>query len=135
MALSGGAIPVGATYSPSGGTSRTLVSLGQPVAGRLELFIDDSPATLQVRKNVFVSVVQPKVNTGSPDGYTQMRTTVEFHVPFTTAGGTVTTNKVTITVSQSVESDAAMKTLLRELIAHVGVDADFSGLITSGSLA
>lgn len=135
MALNGGSVNIGATFTPSGGTSRTLVSLGPAINGQLKLFLDDSPATLNVRKNIFCSVSEPKVSTTSPDGYTQMRSTVEVHVPFATASGAITTNKVTVTVSQSVESDAAMKTLLRELITHIGSDSDFAGLFTTGSLA
>jgi hypothetical protein len=49
--------------------------------------------------------------------------------------GNYTTNQVSISVSYDPEADASERAFLRELIAHVGIDADFDSLFDDGSTA
>lgn len=133
MALSSASIPIGASYSPTGGSATSLVSLGQ-TGDQNKLFIDDG-SDLILRKTVLATSKAPVPNSGAPNGYTQQRSSIVFHVPKLLANGKYTTNSVKLEVSFDPETDASERAFLRELIAHVGVDADFDGLIDDGSTA
>jgi hypothetical protein len=133
MSLANASIPIGATYAPTGGSATTLKSLG--VTGESnKLYIDDG-ADLILRKTCLASSKAGVPNAGSPNGYTQQRSTIVFHVPYLLANGNYTKNKVSLEVSFDLETDAAGRAYLRELIAHCGVDADFDGLFDDGSVA
>jgi len=133
MSLSNASIPIGASYSPTGGSATTLVSLGSS-EGRNKLYINDG-SDLILRKTCLATSKAPAPNAGSPNGYTQQRSTIVFHVPMLLANGEYTTNTVKVEISFDPEADASERAYLRELVAHVGVDADFDGLLDDGSVA
>lgn len=133
MPISNGSIPIGATYAPSGGTATSLVSLGGNLGSNQVFVDDDSPGAL--RKTALVTSKPFTPLASAPNGFTQRRSTVTFHVPLLLDNGKYTTNKVSIEMSYDMETDASEITLLRELIAHVGVDADFDDLFEQGSTA
>lgn len=131
--LSNASVPIGATYAPSGGSATSLVSLGH-TSDSNKLFIDDG-SDLILRKTVLATSKSPVPNSGAPNGYTQQRTTIVFHVPMLLANGNYTTNTVRIEVAFDPEADASERGFLRELIAHCGADADFDSLFDDGSVA
>lgn len=133
MSLDNASIPIGASYSPAGGSATSMVSLGK-TSDSNKLFIDDS-SDLILRKTALATSKAPQPNAGAPNGYTQQRSTIVFHVPMLLANGKYTTNSVKIEVAFDPEADAAERAYLRELIAHCGVDADFDGLFDDGSVA
>lgn len=133
MSLSSASVPIGASYSPSGGSATSFVSLGQ-TSGQNKLYIDDGE-DLILRKTCLASSKAPVPNAASPNGYTQQRSTIIFHIPMLLANGEYTTNTVKIEVAFDPEADASERAYLRELIAHCGVDADFDGLFDDGSVA
>lgn len=133
MSLSNASVPIGASYAPTGGSATSLVSLGQN-EGSNKLYIDDG-SDLILRKTCLATSKAPVVNSGAPNGYTQQRSTIVFHVPMLLANGNYTTNTVKIEVAFDPEADASERAYLRELIAHCGVDADFDGLFDDGSVA
>lgn len=133
MGLSTASIPVGASYAPTGGTATAMVSLGQSGDSN-KLFIDDN-ADLILRKTCLATSKAPVPNSGAPNGYTQQRSTIVFHVPMLLDNGNYTTNTVKIEVAFDPEADSSERGFLRELIAHCGVDADFDGLFDDGSTA
>lgn len=133
MTLASASVPVGATYAPTGGSATSFVSLGMTGESH-KLFIDDG-ADLILRKTVLATSKSPSPNSGSPNGYTQQRSKIVFHVPMLLANGNYTTNSVSIEVAFDPEADAGERAFLRELIAHVGVDADFENLFDDGSVA
>jgi hypothetical protein len=134
MSLSNASIPIGATYTPSGGSATSFVSLGSTLESN-KLFIDDSPADLLLRKTVLATNKAPTANASAPNGYTQNRSSLVFHVPMLLDNGNYTTNSVKIEVSYDPEADSTERAYLRELIAHVGVDADFDSLFDDASVA
>lgn len=133
MSLSNASIPIGASYAPSGGSATAFASMGQ-TPGSNQLFIDDG-ADLILRKTCLASSKTPVPNAGAPNGYTQQRSSIVFHIPMLLDNGKYTTNTVRIEVAFDPEADSGERALLRELIAHVGVDADFDGLFDDGSVA
>jgi len=133
MSLSNGSMPIGATYAPTGGSATSLVSLGS-TDGTNKLYIDDG-SDLILRKTCLATSKSPVPSSGAPNGYTQQRSSIVFHVPMLLANGNYTKNTVKIEVTFDPEADASERAYLRELIAHAGVDADFDGLFDDGSVA
>lgn len=133
MPLDNASAPIGATYTPAGGSATSFISLGK-TSDSNKLYIDDG-ADLILRKTCLASSKPPVPNASSPNGYTQQRSTIVFHVPMLLANGAYTKNTVKIEVAFDPEADAAERSYLRELIAHCGVDADFDGLFDDGSVA
>lgn len=133
MSLNNASIPLGATYSPAGGTATSLVSLGSTAESN-KLFIDDG-SDLILRKTCLATSKAPVPNAAAPNGQTQQRSTIVFHVPLLLDNGNYTKNTVKIEIAFDPETDATERAYLRELVAHCGVDADFDGLFDDGSSA
>lgn len=133
MSLNNASVPIGATYAPTGGSATSFASLGSS-EGQNKLYIDDG-SDLILRKTCLATSKAPVVNSGAPNGYTQQRSTIVFHVPMLLANGNYTTNTVKIEIAFDPEADASERSYLRELVAHCGVDADFDGLFDDGSVA
>lgn len=133
MTMASASIPVGATYSPTGGSATSFVSLGQTGESH-RLFIDDG-SDLILRKTCLATSKAPVANSGAPNGYTQQRTTIVFHVPMLLDNGNYTTNTVRIEVAYDPEADSSEVGFLWELLAHIGVDADFANLRDDGAVA
>jgi len=126
MSLSSASVPIGATYSPTGGSATSLVSMGTTL-DQNKLYVDDA-SSLILRKTCLATVKAPTPLASAPNGYTQQRSKLVFHVPLLLDNGEYTVNTVEISMSYDPETDSSELAYLRELIAHVGVDADFNGL-------
>jgi hypothetical protein len=133
MSLSNASVPIGASYAPTGGSATSLASLGS-TEGTNKLYVDDG-SNLILRKTCLATSKAPVPNAGAPNGYTQQRSTIVFHVPMLLDNGSYTTNSVKIEIAFDPEADANERAYLRELVAHCGVDADFDGLFDDGSVA
>lgn len=132
MALVSGSIPVGATFAPSGGTARTLTSLGSDKTS-LKLLINDSLA-YNVRRVVNVSVKEPTVNAAAPGGYSPMRHRVNVHLPKTLADGSIHVNQVTLEIVAHPETVSADFDEILSIGACLCSDADFTTFWKTGSL-
>lgn len=133
MAIQNASIPVGATYAPTGGTSRTLKFL-RNVTNGIQAFLDDSPASSVLRKILYATVRPAVPEKSSIDGYTHEKKKLEFQIPFTNGAGNVVVDKVIIEVWTNVAADATQKTFLRGLIANVGSNANFDDFFVNGSV-
>lgn len=133
MSLSNASIPIGATYAPTGGSATSLVSLGS-TSEQNKLFIDDG-AGLILRKTCLASSKAPVPNAGAPNGYTQQRSTIVFHLPKLLANGKYTTNTVRAEIAYDPETTEAEVDFMKEIFAHLGADADFDSLWNDGSTA
>jgi hypothetical protein len=133
MPLSSGQVPIGATYAPSGGVSTYLVSLGS-APGKNELYVADS-ADLILRKTLFATSKQPVANAASPNGYTQQRNSLVFHMPILLANGNYTRNSMSVYWSYDPGTVAGDVAYLRGMLGHYASDADFDGIFTQGSIA
>lgn len=134
MPLATANIPIGATYAPTGGSATAFSSLGYSSDGVHKLFIDDG-SSLILRKNVIVTTRAPVVSVGAPNGYTQQRVNVYMKFPKLLANGNYTVNTVRVELAYDSESSAADIALMREMLAHLGSDADFDGLYEDASPA
>lgn len=133
MTISAASIPVGASYAPTGGVATSFVSLGQTVDAHT-LFLDDSSDFI-LRKTLKVTSKAPTPSNGAPNGYTQQRNSVVFLQPKLLANGNYTTNSLRIEVSYDPETTTAERAEMREMLSHLGVDADFDNLFDQGSVA
>ncbi len=132
MSFNNASVPLGGTYSPTGGSAKSLVTLGTTPKGH-KLFLDEGLAAL-LRKTVLISVKDPVPGNG-PNGYTQRRGTFSLHSPILLDNGEVATNTITVTYAYDPETDASEIAGLREWLCHLGSDADFDGFFDDGSTA
>jgi hypothetical protein len=131
MALENASVPMGATYAPTGGTARTLKSLGQTL-NEHKLWLDDGSSNI-LRGTLLAAVRPPVPQASAPNGLTQQRITCTYQRPKLLANGKYTTNSVELKVSYDIESAAADINELREIVRHLVTDADFSDLFLAGS--
>lgn len=127
MAIASGSVPVGATWAPTGGTGKTMVSMGfDSTANKHTLYLDES-LDLLLRKTMEYQSKPPAVQASAPNGYTQQRCIATFHSPLLLDNGKVTTNTVTVTIAYDPETDSTERTALREFLSWLGDEADFDG--------
>lgn len=132
MAITNASIPVGASYSPTGGTARTIKALGQVLNG-MKYYIDDSPGTTILRKLLYATTRAATPSSTATSGYTSEKRRIEVQLPFTNGAGEVEVDKVIIEHWVSVNSDATQRALGRGIVANLAVDADFDDLWNVGS--
>lgn len=133
MSLSNASIPIGATFSPTGGTATSFVSLGQS-EGKNKLFIDDG-SSLILRKTVLATSKTPVPNASAPNGYTQQRSTIVIHQPKLLANGEYTVNTMRLEVAYDPESTGSEVAELFELAGHIASDSDFAEFREDGATA
>lgn len=132
MSLNAASIPVGASYSPSGGSATSMVSLGQ-TPGENQLFLDDG-SDLILRRLCTATSKPPQPSSGAPNGYTQQRLTLFWKIPLLLDNGNYTTNTVKIELRFDPETDSSERAFMRELLTHAGADADFTDFFDDGSV-
>jgi len=131
MALVGGSIPVGATFAPTGGTARTLKSLGSDKSS-IKLLVDDSSA-YNVRTTIDVSTVEAAANASYPGGQTPNKRRASMKVPRVLADGTVFTDSISIELIAHPETSSANITAMLSGGINMLNDSDFSDLWQNGS--
>jgi hypothetical protein len=131
MPMIGGSIPVGATFSPTGGTARTLSSLGGDRSG-VKLLVEDS-AAFSLRTTINVTATEGTPNSGYPGGMTPNKRRVATVVPILLADGSYFNNQVINELIVHPETSDAQIAALRSLGVNTYNDADFDGLWKQGS--
>lgn len=134
MTIQSASIPVGATFSPSGGTARSVLFL-ENVANGIKCFLDDSPASNLLRKLFFANSRSALPNPALPGGSTAQKVRLEVQVPYTLSSGVVYNNKVATDIWYHPETDSAGRDLLINLAALMATEADFTSFWKTGSLA
>lgn len=132
MSIKNASIPVGATFTPSGGTATTLLDMG--ASDKTIVLLDDGSDFL-VQTTMNFDTKAPKVSVGAPNGYTQARNSVLVQVPRILANGNRTVDTIRIEVSCDPETDDTEKGSMRELGAHVLLDSDFAAFWNDQSRA
>lgn len=125
MPISNASIPVGATLAPSGGTATNLVVVGRSLSDAAT-FVGTTGVTQLTRTAIDFSVKQPKVNAGSPGGFTQGRSIVKITSPKVLANLKRTLNSIKIELSFDPETTDAEVTALKTQAALLLVDSDFT---------
>lgn len=124
MSIQSASVPIGATFSPTGGSATSLLTKRQE-GNTVSTILDDGSAFIDQTVLEF-STKEPKVSASAPDGYTQRRNVVYVKVPRTLANGNTTVDTLRLEVAASVETSAANLTSLRELAVHALTDSDFT---------
>lgn len=133
MSLIGGAIPIGATFAPTGGTSRTLTSLGGDRTG-VKLLVNDS-AAFSMRSLINCSITEPTVNSGYPGGYTPIKRRVARTKPKLLADGSIFVNQSIQEIIVHQESTDAEVTELLSTMNCIASDSDFTLFWTGSSVS
>lgn len=116
----------GATLAATGGTAKTLVSIGGSSTGN-DFYVDEDTSSI-TRRTLSVNVVVPKVNASAPGGYTQERANLTYRAPKVLANGNRTVNVGRIEISVDPETTAAERTALRYELAQLIFSSSFDDL-------
>lgn len=108
---------VGGTTSTTGGTSTGMIVKGES-DGNKKVILDNSAEFIDAEQYTF-SVKDPTVNSGSPNGYTQARSSAKAVIPLTLDNGNRTTNTINIVLSYDPETTDTEKAALLELGAQM----------------
>lgn len=121
--------------APTGGSDITIASLGLSNA-ILNTYVSNDTSML-TRRTLSFSSKDPKVNAGSPGGYTQARRKITLVSPRSITVGTstvLTQDKVTIEIATDVSATNAQINNLRYLAAQVLGYANFDNFFQAGAL-
>lgn len=124
MALSNSSILVDGTVATTGGTATNLEKLSESDNVYVSV-LDDSSEFLS-QTTVTFRTASPKVNSGSPNGYTQQRCYATIKKPLLLDNGEYTVNKAEISFSVDHETTDAEKESLLVMLAQLAHDSDFS---------
>lgn len=138
MSLVNAAFPIGAVYAaPTGGTTVTFTGLGVRDNGWLKGIVT-ADADIRTRRFFLATAKEPKLNAGSPLGYTMQRNTLKFVYPqMDTINGlaVITPNFVNIEIGYAVNASTATKQALVDSMVQAGLNANLSPLLLTGSLS
>jgi hypothetical protein len=124
MTLETASINIDGTVATTGGTATGLISKGQGLNSHV-LILDNS-AEFVAQQTVAFSTKDPKVNSGSPNGYTQARSSAVLRVPLLLDNGEYTINTMKLELAVDHETtDAEIESML-VTAAQLIHDADFS---------
>jgi hypothetical protein len=112
----------------TGGTAVPFTSLGDGV-GENVVFFDG--ADMLTRKEARFQATPPKVNAGTPSGYTQSRNKVILLAPQTLTSGERVVNKLTIHLEADINMSSADKSTLRGLAAQILSESDLDNFWNS----
>lgn len=129
MPLNNSTFAEGTTIGYTGGTTKTLVSIGGST-NHNELYVDEDTSSV-TRRRVLVDTTAAKVSPTAPGGYTQERIKVALHQPKILANGNKTVNKAEFTLAVDPESTDAERTALAEELLQIAQKA--SDLLTKGN--
>lgn len=131
MSLATASILKDGTLAATGGTATAFTRISGDNVSALCVF--DGTSILS-RTEATMSRKSPKVNAGSPDGYTQARRTIVIKIPRTLASGALTYDTWRVESARSVETTAAQHTTAKGEVAQILFDTDFDEFWEEGSL-
>jgi len=127
MTIRNASIPVGATFSPSGGSATTIIPINSDSAS-LRAFVGSSGVTALDRTECIFTGKTPKVSSQAPGGFTQGRASVKIIVPKILATAKRTLNTGTIELSIDPETTTEEVDAMRSLLINFLNDTDFAQL-------
>lgn len=125
MPVKTASVPIGATFTPSGGIATSLKVLGSNLDS-VQSFVATTGVTQLTRTEVSFSVKQPRVNTASPGGFTQSRSKIRIDTPKVLSNSARTKNSIIVELSVDPETTAVEVEALKTLAINVITDADFA---------
>jgi hypothetical protein len=133
MSIRNASVPVGATFSPTGGTATSLVVIEQK-AGEVRSFIGTAGVTAKDRTELKFTSLTPKPSVSTPGGFTQGRASVTVSVPKILANTNRTINTGSISLAFDPETTVAEVAALKSVLINALIDADFDQLWLNQSL-
>lgn len=133
MSIDTSVILVGGVSSSTGGTSTSFI-VKDSGNGAKKVLLDDGSEFIDSTQITF-STKEPVPNSGSPNGYTQQRSTIKAVVPLTLDNGGRTTNTVTVNLSYDPETSDTEKEALIELGAQLLIQAALDAFWKKQSVA
>lgn len=124
MTIASSQVLIDSTPSFTAGTATTLKHKTDS-DNSIIVFLDDG-SDLVSQKTVEFSYKGPKVQAGTPNGYTQARNSVVVKSPFILDNGELTVNTVRIEIAVDSELTAAEKLTLRDWAAQLLLDSDYT---------
>lgn len=134
MAINGASFSMGATFTPSGGTARTLKPLTSTAGDKVAYHLDDG-SDLVLRPTLEFVNKAPAANAGAPNGYTQQRCELVIKRPKLLDNGKYTTDVVRISVAYDAENTNAEIDSLWEYLAHISTDSEIQDFRRGGGVA
>lgn len=133
MGIQSSSVNIDGTVATSAGTATGMIVKGGNL-NELVTVLDDSSEFIAQTKIRF-SIVDPKVQTSAPNGYTQARSIVKVVVPLALDNLSYTTNTLEIRLGVDPEaSDSEIESML-VLGAQLLADSDFSDFWKKQSLS
>jgi len=133
MSISTASILVDGTVATTGGTATTMIDKGSSLDSK-KVILDDSSEFINATTIDF-SIKDPKVNSGSPNGYTQARSSVKLSVPLGLDNSNRTVNTMTLSLSVDPETTDAEIGSMLVLGAQLLHDSDFTEFWTKQSVS
>lgn len=124
MSLKTAVVKTGATHAPTGGSDLTFSDFG--TVGNVVNLSVPADTDMRLRRTITGSFKAPRVNTSSPNGYTQARAVLTFKKPKLLANGKITVNSIQVSISYDWEATAAEKQELLDVAAQMAYDSDFT---------
>lgn len=132
MSIKSASILVDGTVATTGGTATSFKDKGGDLVSWRSILDDGSEFLSQTQ--VEFSIRDPKPNSGSPNGYSQARSSVVIQKPLLLDNGEYTVNTVRLTLSVDHETtDAEIQNLL-VTTAQLLVDSDYADFWKKQSL-
>lgn len=131
MPINGASIPVGATWTPSGGSAKTYTSDGITVANGVHL-IDASVTDFRVRPQMTLKTKVPTLD--SLGNYSKGRRSLVCTIPKVLASGKTVFPLIRIELEDHPELSAAEVATLVSIGVNTLVDADFATFWSTGSV-
>lgn len=132
MSLSTASVLKDGTVATTGGTATTFIEKGSSLNYWEGIFDDSSEFISQ--SSISCTVKDPKVNSGSPNGYTQARSSITVKVPLLLDNGSYTVNTLRLELAVDHETtDAEIQSML-VYGAQLFHDTDFSDFWKKQSL-
>jgi hypothetical protein len=133
MALSGAAILVDGTITPSGGTSTNWATLGNS-PNLHQLFLDDS-AEFVLQTKILAQANEGRVQTSAPNGYTQHRSSFKLSVPIIPTDRNRTVNTIQLIQATDVYTTDAQNLSMRVLAAQLLIASAYEEFWVNRSMA
>jgi hypothetical protein len=124
MSIKTASVPIGATFSPTGGTATAITPLSTSNTD-ISAYVATAGVMASTRTEVTFSGKVPKVSKTAPGGYSQGRSSVLVKTPKVLANLQRTINTASFSLAIDPETTAAEVAALKSLIVNMITDADF----------
>jgi hypothetical protein len=133
MSITSASILVDGTVATTGGTATTFIEKGQTL-NQWEGILNNA-AEFLLQQGLTFTIKDPKVNAGSPNGYTQKRSSIVLRVPLALDNSGYTVNTLKIELACDHETTAAEIESMLVTGAQLLHDSDFSNFWKKQSLS